>query len=166
MSNGDAKDQGEKRIVRQIDVREIAGCTGLRLRRTTRCATQIYDRFLEPAGLTVNQFGLLAYLYGVAAAGQSEGLSIGALAERVGMDATTLNRSLKRLEEQGFVESGAGAEDRRVRMVRITGTGAGRLEEAVPRWRKAQAKVEEVLGLQATAALNGLLDLFSAKLSG
>ena len=79
-----------------IDIRAIAQCSCLRLRRTTRRVTQIYDRLLEPAGLTVNQFGLLARLYGANL--RREILPIGTLAERVGMDPTTLNRSLKPLE--------------------------------------------------------------------
>jgi DNA-binding MarR family transcriptional regulator len=150
----------------RIDIREVSGCTCLRLRRTTRRVTQIYDQLMEPAKVTANQFGLLSFLYGVAAAGKVNGLPMGVLAERIGMDATTLNRNLKRLEEQELVASGADPDDRRVRTVRITDTGAARLREAVPYWRQAQTKVEETLGLQATVSLNGLLDLFAAKLAG
>ena len=46
------------------DFRRIMECTCMRMRRATRRVTQLYDRALEPAGLTVNQFGLLAYLHG------------------------------------------------------------------------------------------------------
>src|SRR5215471_13866710 len=69
-----------------IDIREIVQCTCLRLRRTSRRITKIYDGFLEPAGLTVNQFGLLARLYGGRLRGET--LTMGMLAERVGMDPT------------------------------------------------------------------------------
>ncbi len=158
MSTGDARNQ--------IDIREVAGCTCMRLRRTTRRVTQIYDQLMEPVKVTGSQFGLLAYLYGVAAAGKSGGLPIGVLAEGIGADPTTLNRNLKRLEEQVLVASSAGAGDRRVRMVRITEAGALRFQEALPYWRQAQTKIEETLGLQATLSLNGLLDLFSSKLAG
>jgi DNA-binding MarR family transcriptional regulator len=149
-----------------IDIREVSGCTCLRLRRTARQVTQIYDHALEPAKLTANQFGLLAYLYGVAGAGKGDGLPVGVLAERTGVDSTTLSRNLKLIEEQQLAVSSADPDDRRVRVVRITEAGAARLREAVPRWRQAQAKVEEALGLQATLSLNGLLDLCSAKLTG
>jgi hypothetical protein len=47
----------------EIDIQEISGCTCLRLRRAARQMTQIYDGALEPAGITVNQFGLLAKLH-------------------------------------------------------------------------------------------------------
>src|SRR5262249_32246548 len=88
-----------------LDIREIAQCTCLRLRRTPRRVTQIYARLLEPIGMTVNQFGLLARLYGANL--RRETLPISVLAERVGMDPTTLNRSLKPLEAQGLIANAA-----------------------------------------------------------
>jgi DNA-binding MarR family transcriptional regulator len=147
-----------------VDLRELSGCTCLRLRRAARRVTQIYDHLLEPAGVTVTQFSLLAQLYG-ASRGGDKGLSIGVLAERMVMDPTTLNRNLKPLLAQGLVKDGADPEDRRVRFVSITEKGRMTLQTAVPFWRRAQAQVEETLGPEATLALNGLLDLSSAKLS-
>jgi hypothetical protein len=47
-------------MANELNIREVSGCTCLRARRTTRQLTQIYDRELEPAGVTINQFGLLA----------------------------------------------------------------------------------------------------------
>ena len=85
-----------------VDVQEIAGCTCLRLRRASRKLTQLYDRLLGSAGLTVNQFGLLAHLYG-AELGHSLGSSMGSIADRLGLDPTTLNRNLKPLHLQGLV---------------------------------------------------------------
>jgi len=147
-----------------IDVRELAQCTCLRLRRAARRVTQIYDHRLEPAGLTIGQFGLLAQLHGASLQG-SGGLSIRALAERRGMDPTTLTRNLKPLKAQNLVADAADASDRRVRTVAITRRGRGKLREAVPLWRQAQAEVERILGIEATVALNGLLDLSAAKLA-
>ncbi len=146
-----------------LDIREIAQCTCLRLRRTTRRVTQIYDRLLEPAGMTVNQFGLLARLYGASL--RRETLPISVLAERLGMDPTTLNRSLKPLEAEGLVTNADDPADRRVRAVLITEQGIAKLREAVPLWRKAQGQIDEALGLATTVALNGLLELSYANLS-
>jgi len=150
-------------MMTDVDIREIAQCTCLRLRRTTRRVTQIYDRLLEPAGLTVNQFGLLARLYGARL--RQEALPIGVLAERVGMDPTTLNRSLKPLEAEGLLSSAVDSTDRRVRAVLITDDGIAKLREAVPLWRKAQAQIDEALSVDTSVALNGLLELAYAKLS-
>jgi DNA-binding MarR family transcriptional regulator len=148
----------------QIDIREVSGCTCLSARRAGRQLTQIYDHALKPAGLTVNQFGLLAKLYGASLAGR-QGLSIGMLAERLGMDPTTLNRNLKPLAARGLVADGADPEDRRVRAILITSKGLSKLRKAVPFWRGAQARIQEALGVEATLALRSLLDLASAKLA-
>jgi DNA-binding MarR family transcriptional regulator len=133
------------------------------LRRTTRRITQIYDRLLEPAGLTVNQFGLLARLYGASL--REELLSVSVLAERVGMDPTTLNRSLKPLQAAGLIANGADPADQRIRAVLITEEGTAKLRQAVPLWRQAQALIDEAVGIDTTVALNGLLELSYAKLS-
>ena len=150
-------------MVKDIDVREVAQCTCLRLRRITRRITQIYDGALEPAGLTVNQFGMLARLYGASL--RSEILPIGALADRLGMDPTTLNRSLKPLEKEGFIADTSDPADKRVRAVLITDTGVEKLRRAVPLWREAQARIDAALGIDTSVALNGLLELSYAKMS-
>jgi DNA-binding MarR family transcriptional regulator len=75
-----------------------------------------------------------------------------------------LNRNLKPLEVQGLVENAAYPADNRVRTVLITEEGVIRLERAVPFWRRAQAQLEEAIGTETMAALNGLLELSAAKL--
>ena len=147
-----------------VDIGEVAQCACLALRRTARQVTQIYDRHLGAAGLTVNQFGLLAHLYGAKAAGR-EGLSIGALAERIGMDPTTLNRGLKPLQELGLVAAATNAADRRVRALSITRKGRTRLEQAVPHWRAARAELHDAVGADAAGTLTRLLDLSSGRLA-
>jgi DNA-binding MarR family transcriptional regulator len=147
----------------EIDAREISQCSCLRLRRVTRRITHIYDRLLESAGLTVNQFGLLGRLYGAGQRGEL--LAIGTLAERVGMDPTTLNRSLKPLEKAGLIANCHDPDDRRVRAVTITDAGKDKLRAAMSYWRQAQTQVEASLGLDTTVALNGLLELSYHKLA-
>jgi DNA-binding MarR family transcriptional regulator len=136
-----------------------AGCTCLRARRTTRQLTQIYDQALEPVGLTVNQFGLLANLDGRGR------VSIGALAELAGKHPSTLNRDLKPLKAQHLVTDVADPADRRVRAILITRKGATKLRKALPFWRRAQSQVEATLGAELARALNGLLELASVKLT-
>jgi len=149
--------------MKDFDIREVAQCSCLRLRRITRRVTQVYDRAMEPAGLTVGQFGLLSRLYGAKA--RREVVPIGILAERMGMDPTTLSRSLKSLESFGFIDSAVNARDRRRRVVRITEAGITKLRQAVPLWRKAQRQIDDALGIDASVALNGLLELSYERLS-
>src|ERR1041385_4173796 len=100
----------------EIDMRAVMGCTCMHLRRTTRRVTQLFDRIIEPAGITSGQFGLLARLYAAKLRGEP-GLPIGVMAEQHGMDSTTLNRNLKPLLTAGLVDEARDPGDRRVRMV-------------------------------------------------
>lgn len=146
-----------------VDIREVSACTGLRLRRTARSVTRIYDEALAGAGLTINQFGLLAQLYGWHLQNERDP-SIGQLAERLGLDATTLNRALKPLIAEGLVEAGRDADDHRVRTTCLTDAGRSRLGRATKAWQGAQASISDGLGHEATLALNALLDLAVTRL--
>ncbi len=147
----------------EAELRRVMGCTCLRVRRAARRVTQLYEHALEPAGLTANQFSLLSFLYNAGVAG-SNGLSIGAIADWLAMDPTTLNRNLKPLAAKGLVKNAPDPADGRVRIVLITDKGRRTLRGALPLWRGAQARVEKMLGPQPTAELNKLLDLSAAKL--
>jgi DNA-binding MarR family transcriptional regulator len=128
------------------------GCTCMRLRKATRRMSQIYDRSLEAAGMTVTQYGLLGQL------ARYDGIGIGALAEKLIMDPTTLTRNLRPLERQGFVAMKAGRRDKRSRCLHLTASGRAAFERAAPAWVRAQRRVEEALGGSETAALNAALD--------
>jgi DNA-binding MarR family transcriptional regulator len=149
-------------MVGGLDIREVAGCSCLRLRKAARSVSRLYDQALAPAGLTVTQFGLISTLFGALAAGQA-GLSIGRLAAEMGMDPTTLNRSLKPLEAEGLVDSGRDGTDNRVRTLHVTQAGRVKLAEAAPLWAQAQACLYRRLGRDTVLALNGLLAVAAAQ---
>jgi DNA-binding MarR family transcriptional regulator len=128
------------------------GCTCLRLRKAARRITQIYDGYVEPFGLTITQFGLLAHLRVL------DGISVGALAEKLVMDPTTLTRNLRPLEREGLVATAPDPDDRRSRSLRLTEQGREVLRAARPAWARAQHHVEAVLGNADAAVLNGALD--------
>ena len=114
-------------------------CVCANLRQASRAITQLYDALLQPSGLRATQFTLLITL---SLTGQ---ISITDLAERLGMDRTTLTRNLKPLEKQGFVASDSG-RDRRTRVVMLTDRGQESLARARPLWEQAQQQVVEALG--------------------
>jgi DNA-binding MarR family transcriptional regulator len=150
-------------MAEKIDIGEIAGCTCLLARRATRQLTQIYDAALEPAGLTVNQFGVLALLYGSTLGGRGP-LSVGALADLVGKHASTLNRDLKPLGARGLVADMHDPTDRRIRTLSITAKGRALLRKAIPSWRKAEAQIRKSLGAKMMLKLHRLLEAASAAL--
>jgi DNA-binding MarR family transcriptional regulator len=151
-------------VAEEIDVAEILGCTCLLLRKTTRRVTQLYDRCLAPVGVTTSQFACLANLTGLRLTG-TDALPMRALAERMGLDPTTLHRNLRPLTARRLIAVGADPTDKRVRVVRITDAGQAKVREALPFWRRAQTRFDEALSLEARLAVNGLLELTYARLT-
>jgi len=128
------------------------GCTCLRLRKAARRITQVYDGYVAPLGLTITQFGLLAHLRVL------DGIGVGALAEKLVMDPTTLTRNLRPLRRRGFVVLAPDPDDRRSRSLHLTEQGREALRAARPAWARAQRHVEEILGNADAAVLNSALD--------
>ena len=126
-------------------------CGNFKLRKASRVVTRVYARFTRESGLKPSQFSLLVAL-------SLQGpLGMGALAEIMAMERTTLTRNLRPLEKQGLVEVAPGA-DRRTREVACTPAGRRCLEQALPAWRQAQAYMAAELGRERWQALRGLLD--------
>jgi DNA-binding MarR family transcriptional regulator len=139
---------------------EIASqCACFSLRKAARAVTHLYDKTLEPSGLRVTQFTLLVAL------SLSEQLTLSQVAERLVMDRTTLTRNLAPLERDGLVTSERGS-DQRERYVHLTPAGRRALEQALPLWRQAQARVVTAIGHDAWHALRGGLQTFTTAMRG
>lgn len=106
------------------------------LRQTSRVVTRMYDEFLRPLNLRVTQFIVLRYLE---ASGETR---LNDLATSIRLEQTTIVRSLRPLEEHGWIRSRPG-HDRRERHVSITREGEQLLAKAVPLWKKAQAHLRD-----------------------
>jgi DNA-binding MarR family transcriptional regulator len=145
---------------RDIARATTTGCTCLRIRKAARRVTQIFDQHLEPFGLTITQYGLLSQLR------QHDGIGIGALADMLIMDPTTLTRTLRPLERRGLLTLMPDPSDRRSRCLRLTDEGRAAFAEARPAWARAQCYVEEALGSsEAASALNASLDFTLERLA-
>jgi DNA-binding MarR family transcriptional regulator len=140
-------------MTKQPNASQVSGCVGFRLRKLSRRVSQVYDQMLAPLDLTGTQFSLLSNL----ATGPD--LAIGELADRLMMDPTTLTRTLRPLERRKLVIVSASREDRRRRAVALTGAGQALFREAVPLWRKAQARIAELMGERGYESLDKSLDL-------
>lgn len=125
-------------------------CACAKLRRGARIASALYDDALASSGLTVAQFSLMRQVQ------RAGPCSLTQFAAATGFDRTTLNRTLKPLQNAGYVESRAGA-DQRARIVAITDQGRAVLREAQPRWQDAEARIDAALGVDR-ATLFSLLD--------
>jgi DNA-binding MarR family transcriptional regulator len=144
---------------RNAETRMPTGCTCQRLRKAARRITQIYDGHVEPLGLTISQFGLLVQLKA------HDGIGVGALADKLVMDPTTLTRNLRPLARDGLLTLEPDPDDRRSRSLRLTAKGREALQAARPAWARAQRHVEEVLGTADTADLHVALDRMLERLA-
>ncbi|MDX2289385.1 MAG: MarR family winged helix-turn-helix transcriptional regulator [Hyphomicrobiaceae bacterium] len=131
-------------------------CTLYRLRMATRKATRAYDRHFAAIGLTSPQYGLLMTI------AARPGQPVGAIAQRLDMDRTTLTRNLKPLTARGLVTT--EGSDKRSRALRLTPAGETTLGHARTAWRAAQAEVAQHFGTHDTDALHTLLASFVDKL--
>ena len=67
------------------------------------------------------------------------------LASRLGMDRTTLTRTLKPLEQRGLIKFEDDKKDQRIRNIVITPQGIEAALAALPRWEKAQVSAGVLL---------------------
>ncbi len=127
-----------------------SGCVMHNARRTTRAVTELYDSILAPSGVRSTQFTLLVAIR------QFAPVPISRLAAGLGMDRTTLTRSLKPLHDTGWVELVA-SEDQRVRAVILTQEGENAVARALPYWEIAQERVRQRLGTESVDRLLHIL---------
>lgn len=113
----------------------VAACAGWHSRLAARRITSFLEERMQGSGLSIAQFALMAQ---VAAAPDD---TLGALAERMGLDQSTLSRNLRGLEAAGLVEIASAEADLRRRAVWLTEAGAQRLEAAIPIWRHAHGEL-------------------------
>jgi DNA-binding MarR family transcriptional regulator len=114
------------------------------VRMAARALTSVYDRFLEPAGLTSSQLAVLWCVLG------REPVAMREVGEVLVMDKTTVSRNLAALGGHGLVAVRPG-DDARVKLVVSTAKGRRAFASALPRWKAAQAWVERSVGKEPFA---------------
>lgn len=127
------------------------GCTNFKIRQLARLLSRHYDAELGKVGLKTTQYALMKHV-------QNFGpLAPGELAQRMGLEASTLTRNLHPLIAAGWLTQVAGA-NARSRQVEITTAGRDKLAEAHDYWKVAQLAINARLGVERVAALHTLID--------
>src|SRR5258705_5721674 len=129
---------------KEIYKRLLAPCAWSQVSRFATKLSSLYDALLSPEGLTITQYSLLA---NIERAGQ---LSHAVLAEKVGMDRTTLTRNLRPLTRAKWVVAGTG-KDRRQHLLQLTAAGRRKLVRSLRLWEEAQ---RQFLSLSQIAGIN------------
>lgn len=114
-------------------------CLCLAAQRAARALSRRFDDALRPMGLTSGQFSLLMAL------NRPEPPKMGAVAQLLAMDRTTLTANLKPLERRGLLASAIDPADRRGRLLWLTEAGRGLLRSALPIWECTHGEIERMI---------------------
>jgi DNA-binding MarR family transcriptional regulator len=134
-----------------LDLNGTGYCASFNFRRTSRAVTRLYDRALEESGIRSTQFAILV---GIA---KNQPVSIGALADVLVIDNTTLTRSLRLLEKEGLVAISNRAAMRQ-RFLTITANGEHALARSLPAWRAAHERFVATIGPEYWVELRSELE--------
>ncbi len=135
----------KKKHVNPSEVRR--SCLALRMRLASRVITKIYDDALRPYGLRSPQLAMLAL------AAERGVLRQADICRELQLDDSTLSRNLERMQSRGWLEEAVG-EDAREHPYTLSTKGRELLEKAMPAWKTAQQKADDLLGAHGVNALN------------
>ena len=133
-------------------------CACQKVRIAARAVTRAYDQALRPVGLRSTQFTVLV------AASLAAGIPLNRLATLLGLERTTLTRSLEVIQKEGLIR--VESVDDRTRKVVLTQPGKDRLELALPLWNQAQENLRERLGEERWAMVNDGLTMLAKAAEG
>jgi DNA-binding MarR family transcriptional regulator len=125
----------------------VEACAGWNARLAARRITAFLNRRMQDSSLSLVQFGLMAQIASAPNGALSE------LAQRIGLDQSTLSRNLQVLEAAGLVEIAAGDKDARRRAVWLTQKGAQSLEAGLADWKRAHGELAKRLDPEAARRL-------------
>ncbi len=125
----------------ELDLTGTGSCASLNFRRTARAVTRLYDLAFLQTGIRSTQFTILV------AVAKNQPISISGLAQILVMDRTTLTRSLRLLNQVGFLEVSERSTMRQ-RFVSLTRQGRDTLARSLPAWREAHTRFLDAVGTQ------------------
>ncbi|AXE95623.1 MarR family winged helix-turn-helix transcriptional regulator [Paraburkholderia sp. DD10] len=125
----------------------IDQCNCFTVRKAARQISRLYDAFLQPSGLRITQFLILATL------NEQQSASVNALAERLDIERTAMGKMIGFLERDGFVTMRPSPTDGRIRIVELTPEGTELFERAAPLWLEAQHQFSIMNGPKNVASL-------------
>jgi DNA-binding MarR family transcriptional regulator len=140
----------QEQILKRLHAPKLGPCACSQVRRLARKLSSLYDTLLSPEELTITQYSLLV---NIERAGQ---LSHTVLADKVGMERTTLTRNLRPLTRAKWVAVATG-QDRRQHLLQLTPAGRRKLVRSLPLWEEAQRQFLSQIGSESLQELRALL---------
>lgn len=115
-------------------------CAVTHLRRLTRLTTNQFNDKIKPTGLRHTQVCVMMVI------GIEPGKTLTTYASDLGMDLSTLARSIETLEKGGYVRLESGK--RRERLAHLSAEGEDKLAEVYPLWLEAQNQFVDAFGAE------------------
>lgn len=113
-------------------------CAVTNLRRLTRLTTNQFNEKIKPTGMRTTQICVMLSI------GRQSGKPLTFYADELGMDLSTLARSVDTLAKDGFVVLHPGK--RRERLACLTEAGEEKIAEVYPLWQEAQEEFIRAFG--------------------
>ncbi len=123
-----------------VDAATISACACFQVRTAARTITDFYDESLAPSGLRITQFAILATIERLGQVTMNE------LAGDLGLDASTMTRTVGPLESAGLVSVKPAASDKRIRELVLTAKGRRKLAGCSEQWKAAQEGLRQRIG--------------------
>jgi DNA-binding MarR family transcriptional regulator len=132
---------------------EIAGiggrCYAYQARKTANAVLRAYNDWMKPIDLEMAQFSTMCAIL------DGSAVSIGKLADLLGVERSTLVRNLKVLEKKGLVRVAARTQRRLTH--ELTDQGVAMMRRALPLWQQAQGAMEAAIGGAKERDVHGAL---------
>ena len=137
-------------IIDNDDPFQAIYCYLIKTRKAAQAMSDYYDQMIGAAGVTASQYLLILNI------SKGERCSVRELADRVGLDRSTLARSLKPLYKKGLVVDVSEPGTRKSEL-ELTRKGKESLALAKQKWLEAQDQVRSVFGPDGLDMLEDVL---------
>lgn len=125
----------------------LPACACFNARSAARAITDLYDRTLAPSGLRLSQVATLEAIR------RRHGATMQELATELGLDPSTMTRTLRPLEDAALVHTRPG-DDKRAKTLELTAEGRDALASSLELWNDAQQTLREKVGDEVFERLN------------
>lgn len=156
------KSKAEKKIKSAKKKRDLASETSQDLPsilvQAARSMRTVLSRNLLESGLYAGQDGVMLAL------AETDGMTAGGLATRLGVKAPTMTRTIGRMEVQGFLERRPDEDDARLTKVYLTPSGRSLLETICDAGKLSEQQAAKGLSEKQTKTLLKLLRIVDRNL--
>ncbi|WP_194391108.1 MarR family winged helix-turn-helix transcriptional regulator [Bradyrhizobium sp. CCBAU 51765] len=134
-----------------ITMDAVYAAPGYLFRRMQQIAVSIFMEECKAFDLTPVQYAALVAIH------THPGIDATRLSAVIAFDRSTLGSVIERLQAKGYIERKPAPEDRRIKLLHLTKSGAAILRDIIPAVERAQARMLEPLKPADRKTLMGLL---------